>query len=134
MPYDKDDEFEMFYDFSRAYRDLPQKPMIKAAEETDAEAAERRIEKNQRMASKSDKKSKSSKSASGESGSGENDNESSDDWEDIDCDDGDMEDVEEANSEEEESSEQPSNEESKSSASSDFVVLSNNNDGASAAN
>ena len=30
MPYDKDDEFGLFYDFSRAYRDLPQKPMIKA--------------------------------------------------------------------------------------------------------
>jgi len=28
MPFDKDDEFELFYDFSRAYADFPQKPMI----------------------------------------------------------------------------------------------------------
>ena len=32
MPFDKDDEFELFYDFSRAYRELPQKPMITACE------------------------------------------------------------------------------------------------------
>ena len=33
MPFDKDEEFEMFYDFSRAYRDFAQKPMITAAGE-----------------------------------------------------------------------------------------------------
>jgi len=32
MPFDKDDEFELFYDFSRQYKDLPQKPMIMAPE------------------------------------------------------------------------------------------------------
>ena len=34
MPFDKDDEFELFYDFSRAYRDLPQKLMITAGEQS----------------------------------------------------------------------------------------------------
>ena len=53
MPFDKDDEFELFYDFSRAYKELPLKAMITAESEntgTDLDEQERKIEKNQRMA------------------------------------------------------------------------------------
>jgi len=48
MPFDKDDEFELFYDFSRTYRDLPQKPMLMAAEASthSSEDEERKIERN----------------------------------------------------------------------------------------
>lgn len=113
MPFDKDDEFELFYDFSRAYKEMPQKPMLTAPEDLDVPIdakEERQIERNQRMASK-----KGSSSASKNDGA-----EESDDWEDVDVDDGDMEDVEEADSEEEDSAETPSLEESKSSG---FVVV-----------
>ena len=66
MPYDKDDEFESFYDFARAYRELPQKPMIMAAEEAeDAAAEERKIERNQRMASKSNSSASNKSNDSG---------------------------------------------------------------------
>ena len=88
----------MFYDFSRAYREFAQKPMITAGDSSDAamnEDEERKIERNQRMA------------ASGEEGKTA-DGDESDDWEDIDCDDGDMEEVEEVDSEEEEGSSEPS--------------------------
>ena len=113
MPYDKDDEFGLFYDFSRAYRDLPQLPMLKAAEEAEnKEEQERKIEKNQRMAASGD--------ADVSAPPIEGQDEESDDWEDIDCSDGEMEDVEEVASEEEDSSDPPS-EESKS-----FVVLQGN--------
>lgn len=53
MPFDKDEEFELFYDFSRAYKEMPQKPMLTAAEDFDAPIdanEERQIERNQRMA------------------------------------------------------------------------------------
>lgn len=49
MPYDKDDEFELFYDFSRSYRDFAQKPMITAGDSADQafdDQEERKIEKN----------------------------------------------------------------------------------------
>lgn len=121
MPYDKDDEFESFYDFARAYRELPQKPMIMAADQAEGEnaaAEERKIERNQRMASKSNSSTSNKSNDTGEVAEIGADDES-DDWEDIDCDDGEMEDVEEVASEDE--SEQPS-EESKSSG---FVVLTN---------
>ena len=112
MPYDKDDEFQLFYDFSRAYRELPQKPMITAGDSSDQDKftakEERKIERNQRMANKD------------ETAPIEANDSGSDDWEDIDCDDGEMEDVEEANEEEEESSE-PSKDTSE--ASSEFVVV-----------
>ena len=39
MPFDKDQEFESFYDFSRAYRDFAQKPMITAGDSSSQEAA-----------------------------------------------------------------------------------------------
>ncbi len=48
LPFDKDDEFELFYDFSRAYRELPLKSMITAAGEDFPKDLdeERKIEKN----------------------------------------------------------------------------------------
>ena len=78
--------------------------MIKAAGEADnsdqAASAdeERKIERNQRMASQGEEVKAAEGGADDES----------DDWEDCDVDDGEIEPVEEANSEEEESSE-PSN-------------------------
>lgn len=53
MPFDKDDEFELFYDFSRAYQHIPQKPMITANGEPQRDDnSEEKIERDQRMASK----------------------------------------------------------------------------------
>ena len=47
MPFDKDDEFELFYDFSRAYKELPQKAMITdGSEQVITAAEERKIAKN----------------------------------------------------------------------------------------
>ena len=118
MPYDKDDEFQLFYDFSRAYRELPQKPMITAGDTSDQDKfnakEERKIERNQRMANKD------------ETAPIEANDSGSDDWEDIDCDDGEMEDVKEVNEEEEVSSE-PSKEVSE--ASSEFVVVGSGGNG-----
>ena len=105
MPYDKDDEFGVFYDFSRAYRELPQKAMITASGEESKSATgaftateERKIERNQRMAGDGNDDDGGNIIEANDSGS--------DDWEDVDCDDGDsMEDVQEVNENEEESSE-----------------------------
>ena len=84
MPFDKDDEFELFYDFSRAYRDLPQKAMITAGDQSsdqhvNTNEEEHKIERNQKMAEELENPMEG--------------NDESDDWEDIDCDDGEMEDV-----------------------------------------
>jgi len=46
MPYEDDTEFEFFYDFSRLYRDLPQKTLAIAANDIEANfnlAQERKI-------------------------------------------------------------------------------------------
>ena len=59
MPFDKDEEFENFYDFSRAYREFVQKPMITEAGEVSNEInedEERKIERNQRAATGEEKK------------------------------------------------------------------------------
>ena len=104
MPFDKDDEFELFYDFSRAYRDLPQKPMITAGEQS----SDQHVNTNE--------ENKLENPMEG--------NDESDDWEDIDCDDGEMEDVEEVNSDQERSSD------TEDQKSSDFVVLSENSSSA----
>ena len=119
MPYDKDGEFGIFYDFSRAYRELPQKAMITAGGEdskssTFSAVEERKIERNQRMVDGGNDKNYNDVIEANDSGS--------DDWEDVDCDDGEsMEDVEEANECEEESSEQPSGTTESEESSSGFV-------------
>lgn len=78
MPFDKDQEFELFYDFARAYKDLPQKTMIKVAGEEELDASdELKIERNQKLATAK------VKGVDGEV--------SSDDWEDVDVDDGEIE-------------------------------------------
>ena len=48
MPLENDEEFENFYDFSRQYRDLPQKPKAIAAQAEDDfdDSEERKIEKD----------------------------------------------------------------------------------------
>ena len=90
MPFDKDDEFELFYDFSRAYRDLPQKPMITANGEMNDGGEE--VKGGEELVA-----------AAGEG-------DESDDWEDVDCEDLEdagedeedkMEEVKEVNSDEE---------------------------------
>ena len=87
MPFDKDDEFGMFYDFSRAYVDLPQKPMLKAnGEEQEEDKGDIDQEAGIKLIQGAD-------------------NEESDDWEDVDCDDGESEELEEVKEMEEESSE-----------------------------
>lgn len=119
MPFDKDQEFELFYDFARAYRDFAQKPMITAGDESEqpmTAVQERQIEKNQRLA------------AAGEGGgsAGQDEEVSSDDWEDVDCADGEMEEVEEVGSDEEEGSSEPSsqsNTQAEEEGKSEFTII-----------
>ena len=83
MPFDKDEEFELFYDFSRAYAELPQKPMLTEHGEPEED---KEMDSGHKLIQGAD-------------------NEESDDWEDVDVDSGEDEELEEVKEEEEDSSE-----------------------------
>ena len=57
MPFENDQEFEGFYDFSRQYRDLPQKTKAITAQPEDAfdHAEEQKIEKDQQLLTNANK-------------------------------------------------------------------------------
>lgn len=105
MPFDNDKEFEFFYDFSRAYRDFPQKTLALENATREAEssfnlAEERKIAAEQRAANASKSVNVGSKKKDKLNSDEANEEESPDDWEDCDVDDDEA--IQEASSDDEE--------------------------------